>query len=106
MAKSALPLIIGVGAAALILMPKKKKKAPSNGGTGNGDPRVVDSGTRQSGWSWQVLKESQTGFGDRYFGEISAPNSGEWITIEDGRTNAREAKLLALEAIAQVQAGA
>jgi len=109
MAKSALPLIVGAGAAVFLLMPKKKKTpvVKKNGnGNGNGtktDPNIVMSGTK-SEWGWRVRKEpGQPGFADRYFGEVKDPAAAlTWETVHDtGRSKPDEAKLLAWERIAQ-----
>lgn len=106
--KSALPLIIGAGAAAFLLMPKKKR-APStkegngtNGDEAKKDPNIVMEGVKAD-WGWRVRKQpGQPGFGDLYFGEVKAPGAALTWTLahEDGRSKPDEAKLLAWERIA------
>jgi len=88
--KSAVPLILGLGAAALIFMPKKKKKSPTNGGGEDSlDPgplpdenaeQVVNSGT-QGGWSWRVRHVPVTINGetfDGYWGEARKGSAFSW----------------------------
>lgn len=97
MAGNALPLIVGLGAAAFILS-KKPKKASKTAQPAVEDEsiKVVKSGSTR-GWSWRVR---QIPGAVLFIGEIQAPDSDEWVKVhQDGKANSEQARLLALEAI-------
>src|SRR5690606_25424097 len=102
--KSALPIIALAGAAAtaLLLSKKKTKKVLTKSDEQkNGESNIVLSGS-DLGWGWRVRKSaSLPGFSDRYFGEVQATESSDWMKVHDeGRKNPEEARNLALEFIA------
>lgn len=109
MAKSALPILAAVGAAAFLLMPKKKKKTSKNGtatgdANGTGDPSIVDAGT-SGGWGWQVRQlPADPGFGSQYVGEVLAPTPGsEWIGVLGPQASQSDAQSVALQFISNQQ---
>lgn len=102
--KALIPLAAGGLALFLIAdsAPKKKSSKKKNG-NGNGDPLVVDTGMVQD-WGWMVRKSApRAGFGTLYYGLVRSPGADSVFknVHQDGVPEAKMAKNLALEFIAQ-----
>lgn len=95
-----IPLILGIGAAAIVLSPKKKKSA---GKTGTKDAAAA-SGS-MNGYDWQVQEATKgEGFAMTYLASFRKTGANSWNKL-DFRDSIEDATLIAKEAILAAVSG-